>query len=168
MEGMNQECNQGAGDTVTKMMKIHMHNRGVHNARETSKEMRRMKIERVVHPPYSPDPSSCNFWFFERAKAALRDRRCANADAMVEALMNLWDSITFEELQSVFQNWLRDWNRSSNTIESALLNDESKRFSFRRGAEIGRGSLLFARPLFFSAIPAAVDFSSGYHLVNLP
>jgi hypothetical protein len=64
LEGMNQECNQGARSKVTKMMKIHMENRRVQNAPETWQEMPRMKIEKRAHPLYSPDPNPCDFWFF--------------------------------------------------------------------------------------------------------
>ena len=106
LEGINQECNRGAGYRVTKTMKIHMDNCRVHNALETSRAIGRMKIERLVQPPYSPDLSPCDFWFFGRAKTALQNRRFANADEVIEALTNLWDSVTFEELHSVFLNWI--------------------------------------------------------------
>jgi hypothetical protein len=43
---------------------------------------------------------------FGRAKTALLDRRFADADAVVEALTDLFHRVTFEELQSVFQNWI--------------------------------------------------------------
>jgi histone-lysine N-methyltransferase SETMAR len=104
LEGINLECNHGTGHTVTKTMKIHMDNCGVHNALETSQTIGRMKIERLAHPPHSPDLSPCDFWFFERAKTALQNRRFTHADVVIEALTDLFDSITFEELQNVFQN----------------------------------------------------------------
>jgi hypothetical protein len=63
-----------------------------------------MKTERLAHPPYSPDLSPCDFWFFGRAKTALQNRRFTDADAVIEALTDLFDSVTFEELQKVFQN----------------------------------------------------------------
>jgi hypothetical protein len=31
------------------------------------------------------------------------------ADAMVRALTDLFDRVTFDELQSVFQNWIERW-----------------------------------------------------------
>jgi hypothetical protein len=52
MEGINQECNRTAGYRVTEMMKIHMDNCRTHNAPEIWQEIRRMKIERLIHPPY--------------------------------------------------------------------------------------------------------------------
>jgi histone-lysine N-methyltransferase SETMAR len=106
LEGINQECNHGVGYRVTKTMSIHMDNCLGHQALETSRAIGRMKIERLVHPPYSPDLSPCDFCFFERAKTTLQNSRFADADAVIEALTNLFDSVTFEGLQSVFRNWI--------------------------------------------------------------
>jgi hypothetical protein len=41
---------------------------------------------------------------FRWVKTALQNRRFADADVTVRALTELFDSVTFEELQSVFQN----------------------------------------------------------------
>jgi hypothetical protein len=65
-----------------------------------------MKDQRLVHPLYSLDPSARALWFFGRAKTALRDRTFADADALVEPLTDLWDRVTSEALQSMFQNWI--------------------------------------------------------------
>jgi hypothetical protein len=48
--------------------------------------------------------SQSDFCFFGSVKTALQNRRFADADALVEALTDLVDSVTFEELQSGFQN----------------------------------------------------------------
>jgi hypothetical protein len=84
-------------------MKIHMDDCRVHHTLETSRKIRRMKIERLSRPPHrSPD----NFWFFGSAKTALRDRTFADADTVVEPLTDHFEGVTFEALQSVFQNWI--------------------------------------------------------------
>jgi hypothetical protein len=67
----------------------------------------RMKTEQLAHPSYSAGLSSGNFWFFGRAKTALQNRRFADADVMVRGLSDLFDSVIFEELQRVFQNWIK-------------------------------------------------------------
>jgi hypothetical protein len=63
-----------------------------------------MKIERLADPANSPELSQSDFCFFGSVKTALQNRRFADADAVVEALTALFDSITFEELWSGFQN----------------------------------------------------------------
>jgi histone-lysine N-methyltransferase SETMAR len=99
LEGINQECNHGTGYRATKTMEIHMDNCRVENALETSQAIGQMTIERLVHPPYSPDLSPCDFWVCGRAKIALQNRRFTDANAVIEALTDLFDSVTFEELQ---------------------------------------------------------------------
>jgi histone-lysine N-methyltransferase SETMAR len=106
LEGINQECNHGTGHTVTKTMRIHIDNCRVQNVLETSQAIGRMKIKRLAHPPDSPDLSPCDSWFFGRAKTALQNRRLTDADAVIEALTDLFDNVSFEELQNVFQNWI--------------------------------------------------------------
>jgi hypothetical protein len=63
-----------------------------------------MKIERLANPVYSPELSQSDFSFFGSVKIALQNRRFADADAMVEALTDLFDRVTFQELRSGFQN----------------------------------------------------------------
>jgi hypothetical protein len=65
-----------------------------------------MKIKRLSHPFYSPDLGPCDFQFFGQAKTLLRNRRFADADMVVDGLINLWDNVTFEEFESMFQNWI--------------------------------------------------------------
>jgi histone-lysine N-methyltransferase SETMAR len=86
LEGINRECNQGTRYSVTKTTKIHLNDCRVHDTLETKQAIGRMKIERLAHPPYSPELSPSDFWFFGRAKMALQNRRFADADAVIEAL----------------------------------------------------------------------------------
>jgi hypothetical protein len=63
-----------------------------------------MKIERLANPAYSPALSQSDFCFFGSVKIALQNRRNTDADAVVQALTDLFDSVNFEELQGGFQN----------------------------------------------------------------
>jgi hypothetical protein len=66
-----------------------------------------MEVERLVHLSYLPDLSPCDFEFFGWAKRALRNLRSVDSDNVVEVLTNRFDSVTFDELQRVFQSWIR-------------------------------------------------------------
>jgi histone-lysine N-methyltransferase SETMAR len=107
LEGINEECNHGVGYGHTKHMKIHMDNCRVQNAQQTTEKIRSMNLQRLDHPAYSPDLNPCDFWFFGRAKTAIQNQSFQDPDELIEALTNLFDSITFEELQIVFHNWIR-------------------------------------------------------------
>jgi hypothetical protein len=45
------------------------------------------------------------------------------ADAMVRSQTDLFDNVTFDELQSVFQNWIERLEWLSDIMESTVLND---------------------------------------------
>jgi hypothetical protein len=105
-EGINEECNHGVGYRVTTTLKSHMDNCRIHNAQDTPAKIGTMKLTRLSHPAYSPDLRPCDFWFFARAKTAFQDPRFADADDLLPALTDLSDSATFEELQSVFTDWI--------------------------------------------------------------
>jgi hypothetical protein len=71
---------------------------------ETLQAIGRMKIERLADPAYSPELNQSNFCFFGSVKTALQNRRFADANAVVDALTDLRETVTFEELRSGFQN----------------------------------------------------------------
>jgi hypothetical protein len=64
-------------------------------------------MKRLGHPLNSLDLSPCHFGVLGGAKTVLRNRRSVDSDDIVEALMNLFDNVTFEELQRAFQSWIR-------------------------------------------------------------
>jgi hypothetical protein len=107
LEDIDQTCNHGHGQRRTKDMFIHMDNCRVHNCQESSCKIQRMKMTRLPHPAYSPDLSPCDFWFFGFAKTSFRDLQFDSPEAIIEHLSDLFDGLTFDELQSVFHEWIQ-------------------------------------------------------------
>jgi hypothetical protein len=64
-------------------------------------------VSRFPHPPYSPDISPCNFWLFGTLKGNLKDQESNSSNEIEEAIFGIWDDFTFDNVQSVFQNWMR-------------------------------------------------------------
>jgi hypothetical protein len=79
----------------------------VPSAPETVEKIRKIKMERLADPSYSPNLSLCNFGFFERAKTPLRNPRFVDSDNVVKALTNPFGSVPFDELHRLFQSWIR-------------------------------------------------------------
>jgi hypothetical protein len=104
LEGMNKECNRGAGCRIIKTMKIHMDNSRGHSAREKTEKVRKMKVTRLMHPSYLPNLNPCDFWLFGRAKTVLRNQIFVDSDDIVEMLANMFDSVTFGEPHRVFES----------------------------------------------------------------
>jgi hypothetical protein len=85
-------------------------------------EFDRRRIGCLEHPPYSPDLGPRNFWLFGFLKEKLKDRQLRRVQSLHQAITDLWDELTFEDVQAVFLEWM---NRLSWIIgnKSTLLND---------------------------------------------
>jgi hypothetical protein len=68
-------------------------------------ELRRLKIFRTPHPPYSPDTSPCDFWMSGDFKGKLKEGHLQGPEETLRAFQELWDKITFDELQMAFESW---------------------------------------------------------------
>jgi histone-lysine N-methyltransferase SETMAR len=72
-------------------------------------------VSRLSHPSYSPDISPCDFWLFGILKGVLKDREPNSSNEIEEAIVRVWVELIFDEVQSVFHNWM---NRLAWTIEN--------------------------------------------------
>jgi hypothetical protein len=93
----------------------HMDNSRCHNGRMATAEFNRRRLGRTKHPPYSPDLSPCDFWLFGFLKEKLKDRQLRGVQSLRQAITDLWDEPTFEDIQAVFLEWM---NRLSRIIEN--------------------------------------------------
>jgi hypothetical protein len=50
-----------------------MDNSTCHSGRKVTDEFDNRKLQRVAHPPYSPDLSPCDFWLFDMLKQKMKD-----------------------------------------------------------------------------------------------
>jgi hypothetical protein len=60
---------------------------------------------RALHAPYSTDLSPCDFWFFGMAKGNRKDREFHAVQDLHRHLTEIWNDLTFEDVQSVFLEW---------------------------------------------------------------
>jgi hypothetical protein len=63
-----------SGQKTAIQFSWHIDNSMCHNGHRVVDELRRLKILRAPHPPYSPDISPCDFWMFGDFKHKLKDR----------------------------------------------------------------------------------------------
>jgi hypothetical protein len=68
-------------------------------------------IARAPPPPYSPDLSRCNFWSFAFLKESIKRMELSTDDQIVAVIATIWRGVTFDMLQSVFQEWIQRLNR---------------------------------------------------------
>jgi hypothetical protein len=62
-------------------------------------------LTRALHRPYSPDLSPCDRWFFGIAKGKMKDREFHAVQDIRRRLTEIWNDLTFEDVQSVFLEW---------------------------------------------------------------
>jgi hypothetical protein len=82
---------------------VHMGNPMCHNGNKISEKLAKRSIERAPHPPYSPDISPCDFWLFGMLKHNMKDREFQSQQTILSAVANMWNDLTFADVQCVFQ-----------------------------------------------------------------
>ena len=66
-----------------------------------------MGMKTVLHPPYSPDLSLCDFWLFPM----LRGCRYETIEEMKEAVTKVIDPLTQEDFHGTYQKMLEWYNK---------------------------------------------------------
>ena len=90
---------------------FHQDNAPDHNSFLVTDYLTKMGIKTVPHPPYSPDPGSCDFWLFPKLKEKLRGCRYETIEEMKEAVTKVIDTLTQEDFHGVFQKLLERYNK---------------------------------------------------------
>ena len=86
---------------------FHQDNAPVHNSILVTEYLTKMGIKTVLHPPYSPDLATCDFWLFPK----LRGCRYETIEEMKEAVTKVIDTLTQEDFHGAFQKLLERYNK---------------------------------------------------------
>jgi hypothetical protein len=81
-----------------------------HDYRNIQEKFGTKGLVRSHHRPYSPDLSPYNFWFVRLAKGKMRDREFHTVQDILGRLTEIWNGLTFEDVQSVFLEWQTSLN----------------------------------------------------------
>ncbi len=91
---------------------LHMDNATPHNARDTKMRLLLTGVRRVPHPPYSPDLSPNDFWFYPRLKRNLKGKYFTNLDQLEAAVHWEIGLIPAEEYRKcMLETWPMRWAR---------------------------------------------------------
>ncbi len=66
-----------------------------------------MGTKTVPQPPYCPDLTPSDFWFFSKLKEKLRGCRYETIEEMKEAVTKLIDTLTQKDFHGAFQRLLK-------------------------------------------------------------
>jgi hypothetical protein len=75
-----------------------------HNGSKVMSKFGKHDVSRFLPPPYSPDISLCDFWVFGMLKGLLKDQELSSSDEIEMVITRVWDDLTFDNVQSLFQN----------------------------------------------------------------
>jgi hypothetical protein len=85
---------------------VHLDNSMCHNGSKVTSQFEKYHVSGSPHPTYSPGRNPCVFWTCGMLKGVLKDRELNPSDETEEAITGVWDGHTFNEVQSVFHNWM--------------------------------------------------------------
>jgi histone-lysine N-methyltransferase SETMAR len=85
---------------------VHVDNSMYHNRSKVMSKPDKHHIAQLPHQPYSPDLSPCDFGLLGMFKGILKDREFHSHDEIEQAITMAWNDLTFDEVQSVFHNWM--------------------------------------------------------------
>jgi histone-lysine N-methyltransferase SETMAR len=86
---------------------VHMENSMCHNGSKVTSEIKKNHISRMPHTPYSPDINPCDFDLFEMLKQILRDREFSPTDEIEDTIPQVWNDLTFDDVQGLFRDRIR-------------------------------------------------------------
>jgi hypothetical protein len=84
-----------------------MDNSMCYDGSKVTSKIKKSHLSRMPHPLYSPYISLCDFWFFGMLKQILREREFSSSDEIEDAVAQVWNGLPFDDVQSVFWNWIR-------------------------------------------------------------
>jgi histone-lysine N-methyltransferase SETMAR len=87
-------------------IQIHLDNCKVHNSLMTTQKLQELRVTRLPHPPYSPDISPCDFWFFGWSKEQMRGHSFTGPDQVRKFLLDLWQNLDKNTIISVYNQWI--------------------------------------------------------------
>lgn len=71
----------------------------------------RQGVSVLLHPPYSPDLSPCDFYLFSRLKKASKGQRLANVDKIKEVMTRELNLVTSDDYTGCFASLVKRWRK---------------------------------------------------------
>jgi hypothetical protein len=83
-----------------------MDNSTCHNGPKVASKFEKHHIFRLPHPPDLPYITACDFWLLALLKGMMKDREFHSHEEIEEAITVAWNDLTFEDVQSIFYDWM--------------------------------------------------------------
>ena len=90
---------------------LHMDNAPPHRGVKVRNALQATRWPRLMHPPYSPDLSPCDFFLFPLLKKHLCGREFADTERLTTAILNEISDITSDQWKNCFRDWIHRCRR---------------------------------------------------------
>jgi hypothetical protein len=74
------------------------------NGSKVTDEFAHLKLNRVLHAPYSPDLNTCDFLPYGMSRQNIRDPVFRTVEETIATFQRVWAELFLDDLQSVFFN----------------------------------------------------------------
>jgi hypothetical protein len=91
---------------VAPTLMVRMDNSMCQNEAKITAKMSLKGLRRTLHPLYSPDISSCDFWALGTIKEMITDQHLQGLEEILRAIQQIWSYFAFEDFQNVFKLWM--------------------------------------------------------------
>jgi histone-lysine N-methyltransferase SETMAR len=88
----------------TRGIKIHHDNGRPHVHKDVFDCLESERLTIILHPPYSPDVSPCDFWLFDSIKDNLNDQD--DSESLHDAVIDFMNSLNRDEYKKTFEKWI--------------------------------------------------------------
>lgn len=95
------------GVSTSVKIRLHMDNARPHNAKLSEEKMEELHIERLPHPPYSPDISPNDFFLYGYIKYKLKGRMFDSRESLIKAIEEIVQEIDENRWKSVYDEWIQ-------------------------------------------------------------
>lgn len=94
------------GSILTYKVRLHMDNAKPHNSIVAQQKMNELHIERLPHPPYSPDISPNDFFLYGYLKNKLKGNRFSSQKELIDAVVEIIQNIDESTWIQVYNEWI--------------------------------------------------------------
>ena len=92
---------------------LHHDNAPAHKALSVKQFLTKNSVTQLLHPPYSPDLTPCDFFLFPRMKKVLKGKSFADVEEVKRKMTEALKGITLQEFQDCFEKWKTRLDRCS-------------------------------------------------------
>ncbi|XP_061167382.1 histone-lysine N-methyltransferase SETMAR-like [Saccostrea echinata] len=98
-------------DLIRAGFTLHQDNAPNHESLVVMDTMETLGIEKLTHPPYSPDLAICDFWLFPVLKDNLRGEKYESQEDLGTVVNKALRSMSRDGLDDVFRAWADRWQK---------------------------------------------------------